>query len=71
MLTAGTLFYSTEFSANPRVHGVLANRPSVVAGAAAFRTGAVAARCEIVGTDFFQSGRKGLTTYISKHFAVD
>jgi hypothetical protein len=50
----GLLLYGI-LSACPRVCGILADQPSVVAGATALRTGALADRCEVVGIDFFQS----------------
>lgn len=51
-------------SANPKLHGVLTDRPAVVAGVTALRTGAVADRCEIVGGDFFESVPAGADGYI-------
>jgi hypothetical protein len=53
-------------SACPRVHGVLVDQPSVVAGATALRTGAIAARCEVVGIDFFESVPQGADAYLEK-----
>jgi hypothetical protein len=53
-------------SANPRVRGILADQPSVVAGATALRTGPIADRCEVVGIDFFQSVPEGADAYIAK-----
>jgi hypothetical protein len=58
-------------SACPRLHGVLADQPSVVAGASAFITGPIAARCEVVGIDFFQSVPEGADAYVAKNVIVD
>ena len=58
-------------SANPRLRGVLADQPSVVAGAGAFITGEIAGRCEIVGIDFFQSVPEGADAYMVKSVIVD
>lgn len=48
-LLAGILY------AIPKVRGVLYDLPNVVAGAEALRAPEIAARCEIVGGDFFKS----------------
>jgi hypothetical protein len=53
-------------SANPHLRGVLADVPSVVAGATALRTGAMADRCEVVGIDFFESVPQGADAYVAK-----
>jgi 2-polyprenyl-3-methyl-5-hydroxy-6-metoxy-1,4-benzoquinol methylase len=58
-------------SACPRVRGVLADQPFVVADAAALRDGAVADRCEIAGIDFFQSVPEGGDAYIAKSVIHD
>jgi O-methyltransferase domain len=58
-------------SANPRLRGVLADQPSVVASATALRTGPVADRCEIVGIDFFQAVPEGADAYIAKSVIHD
>jgi O-methyltransferase domain len=42
-------------SASPKTRGVLYDLPNVVAGADALRASDVAARCEIVGGDFFET----------------
>jgi hypothetical protein len=53
-------------SANPKLRGVLADRPAVVAGATALQTGPVADRCEITGVDFFTAVPEGADAYILK-----
>ena len=53
-------------SANPKLRGVLADLPAVVAGAEALRSEQIAARCEIVGGDFFASVPAGADAYIMK-----
>jgi hypothetical protein len=58
-------------SANPRLHGVLADQPSVVAGANALRTGPIADRCEVVGIDFFRSVPEGADAYVAKSVIHD
>lgn len=58
-------------SANPHLRGVLADLPSVVAGASALRTGAMADRCEVVGIDFFESVPQGADTYLEKSVIHD
>jgi hypothetical protein len=51
-------------SANPRLHGVLFDLPSVVEGALALRSGGVDNRCEIVGGDFFEGVPPGADGYL-------
>jgi len=58
-------------SANPRLHGVLADQPSVVAGATVLRTGPIADRCEVVGVDFFESVPEGADAYVAKFVIHD
>jgi DNA-binding transcriptional ArsR family regulator len=58
-------------SANPRLRGVLADQPSVVAGAISLRTDPVADRCEVVGIDFFQTVPEGADAYIAKSVIHD
>jgi hypothetical protein len=53
-------------TANSKLRGVLADQPSVVAGATALRNGSVADRCEITGVDFFTSVPEGADAYILK-----
>jgi hypothetical protein len=53
-------------SANPKLHGVLADQASVVASASTLRTGAIANRCTIEGVDFFASVPEGGDAYIMK-----
>ena len=49
---------------HPHLRGVLFDLPPVVAGADRLREGALAARCEIVGGDMFQSVPKGGDVYV-------
>lgn len=58
-------------SANPKLRGVLADRPAVVAGAEALRTGAMADRCEFTGVDFFSSVPGGADAYIMRWIIHD
>jgi len=52
--------------ATPRLHGVLFDQPSVVAGASNILTGEIAKRCQIVGGDFFVSVPEGADAYLMK-----
>jgi hypothetical protein len=52
--------------AHPRLSAVLADQPSVVAGATALRNAAFANRCEIVGIDFFSAVPEGADGYVAK-----
>jgi SAM-dependent methyltransferase len=58
-------------SANPKLRGVLADRPAVVAGAEALRTGAMADRCEFTVVDFFSSVPGGADAYIMRWIIHD
>jgi hypothetical protein len=58
-------------SANPKLRGVLADQPSVVAGASVLRSGPVADRCEIVGVNFSTSVPEGADAYIMKWIIHD
>jgi len=58
-------------TANPKLRGVLADQPAVVAGATVLRTGLVAGRCEIQGVDFFVSVPEGADAYIMKWIIHD
>jgi hypothetical protein len=58
-------------SANPKLHGVLADQASVVASASTLRTGAIANRCTIEGVDFFASVPNGGDAYIMKWILHD
>jgi O-methyltransferase domain/Dimerisation domain len=53
-------------SANLKARGVLFDLPSVVKGADSLRTGSLAARCEIVGGDMFQSIPEGADAYLMR-----
>jgi hypothetical protein len=58
-------------SAHPKLRGILADLPTVVAGAAALRTGPIAERCEIVGIDFFKAVPQGADAYVMKGIIHD
>jgi SAM-dependent methyltransferase len=58
-------------SANPKLHGVLADLPAVVADAASLQEPAIAGRCEIVAVDFFDSVPEGADGYIMKNVIHD
>jgi hypothetical protein len=62
---------SAILSANPRLHGVLADMPSVVSEAASLREAATAGRCEIVAVDFFHSVPDGADGYVMKGIIHD
>jgi len=53
-------------SATPGLRGVLFDLPEVVCRAPAILTGVVAARCRIVGGDFFQAVPEGADAYLLK-----
>jgi hypothetical protein len=53
-------------SATPALRGVLFDLPQVVARAPRILTGGVAARCEIIGGDFFDSVPEGGDVYLLK-----
>jgi SAM-dependent methyltransferase len=57
--------------ANPRVHGVLADQPTVLADIAASPAGSIADRCEIAGVDFFVSVPDAADAYILKYIIHD
>ncbi len=57
--------------ANPGVRGILYDHPAVVAGATALRTGAMAARCEVLDGDFFEAVPAGADAYILKRIIHD
>jgi len=52
--------------ATPRLHGVLFDLPQVVARASEILTGDIAARCQIVGGDFFDAIPKDADAYLLK-----
>jgi hypothetical protein len=62
---AGALLHGI-LSANPKLRGVLFDLPSVVKGADSLRSGSLAARCEIVGGDIFQSFPEGADAYLMR-----
>jgi hypothetical protein len=55
----------------PNAAGVLCDLPSVVAGASEIEHSSVAARCELVGTDMFQSVPAGGDAYVLKRIVHD
>jgi SAM-dependent methyltransferase len=58
-------------SANPGLHGVLADLPAVVAGATALKSEPIARRCSTVGTNFFESVPDGADCYLMKRIIHD
>ena len=58
-------------SANPRLQGVLADLPQVVAAANTVRSGPIADRCAVAGIDFFQSVPEGADAYVAKSVIHD
>jgi hypothetical protein len=58
-------------AANPDFKGVLADQPSVVAGAVNLKDGPLANRCEVVGIDFFKGVLEGADAYIMKWIIHD
>jgi SAM-dependent methyltransferase len=52
--------------ATPRLHGILFDLPQVVAHAPGILTGEIAARCQIVGGNFFDSVPEGADAYLLK-----
>lgn len=61
----------TILSSNPKLHGVLYDLQTVVAGATDLRTGDIAARCKIVEGDFFKAVPEGGDAYILKSIIHD
>jgi SAM-dependent methyltransferase len=58
-------------SANPELRGVLADRSPVLADATAIRSEAMARRCSVVETNFFDSVPDGADAYLMKHIVHD
>ena len=58
-------------SANPGLHGVLADLPAVVAGATALKSEPIARRCSALGTNFFESVPDGADCYLMKRILHD
>lgn len=58
-------------AATPGLHGVLFDLPQVVARASEILTGDIAARCQIVGGDFFESVPEGVDAYLMKGIIHD
>jgi hypothetical protein len=66
------LLLATILRAYPTMHGVLFDRPEVVAGAPAILEAAgVAERCEIVGGDFFEAALPGGDAYVLRQILHD
>jgi len=66
----GALLHAV-LSKNPKVRGVLYDFPAVVAGAASLWSGAVAARCEVRGGDFFAGIPEGGDAYVLQRIVHD
>jgi hypothetical protein len=54
-------------SAHPKLRGILADLPQVVAGAAILRSGPLASRCEILGINLFETVPVGADCYVMKY----
>jgi len=66
------LLIASVLSKYPNMKGILYDEPNVVAGAQdMLKTHGVAARCETVGGNFFQSAPTGGDAYILKHIIHD
>jgi hypothetical protein len=66
------LLLATVLQAYPRMHGVLFDRPEVVAGAPAIVEAAgVAERCQLVGGDFFEAVPAGGDAYALRQILHD
>ncbi len=66
----GTLLEAL-LTANPGLHGVLYDHPTVIERADRLRTGPLANRCEVVGGDFFERVPEGGDAYIMKWILHD
>jgi len=66
----GGLLYGI-LSASPRSRGVLADQPSVVAGAVTLHAGPIAQRCDLAGVDFFEEVPAGADAYVAKSVIHD
>jgi hypothetical protein len=58
-------------AATPKLQGILFDLPTVVAGAAEVLTSDVAARCQVVGGNFFDSVPEGADAYLLKSVIHD
>jgi hypothetical protein len=58
-------------SANPNVRGILFDFPAVVATASALTSAEPAARCQVIGGDFFESVPEGADAYVLKGIVHD
>jgi hypothetical protein len=66
------LLLATVLQAYPTMHGVLFDRPGVVAGALAIlEASGVAERCQVVGGDFFEAVPAGGDAYILRQILHD
>jgi len=66
----GALLYAI-LAANPRLHGVLAELPSVAAEAANMQEPAIAGRCDVVAIDFFHSVPDRADGYVMRDIIHD
>ena len=58
-------------TANPKLRGVLADQPEVVAGAQIVRSEALAHRCEVRGINFFEAVPAGADAYVMRSIVHD
>ena len=58
-------------AANPKLRGVLADQPEVVADAWAVRSGPLADRCEVRAINFFEAVPEGADAYLMKSIVHD
>jgi O-methyltransferase domain/Dimerisation domain len=66
------LLLATVLQAYPTMHGVLFDRPAVVAGApATLEAAGVADRCQVVGGDFFEAVPAGGDAYVLRQILHD
>jgi hypothetical protein len=61
----GALLHAV-LDATPRLQGILFDLPQVVTGASQILTGEIAARCQVVGGNFFDSVPQGADVYLMK-----
>ena len=58
-------------TANPKLRGVLADQPEVIAGASVVRSGPLADRCELRAINFFEAVPEGADAYLMKSIVHD
>ena len=58
-------------TANPKLRGVLADQPEVIAGAQIVRSGPLADRCEVRGINFFEAVPEGADAYVMRSIIHD